>query len=52
VPWTWKAVSVGSEVTCAIRDDGRLMCWGSASTVQLGDGVPFLGSPTTVLPPL
>ncbi len=52
VPWTWKTAVAGNDMACAIRDDGRLMCWGSSVNAQLGHGVPFLTQPSTVLPPL
>ena len=36
LPDRWVAVSAGDEHTCAIADDGRLWCWGSAATDRLG----------------
>jgi Putative Ig domain/Regulator of chromosome condensation (RCC1) repeat len=38
-PGAPKFVSVGGSHTCAIRDDGTLVCWGDDSAGQL-DGVP------------
>ncbi len=34
----WRQVSAGAGVTCAIRMDQSLYCWGSNSTGQLGNG--------------
>ena len=34
----YKAISAGSDHTCAIRNDSRLLCWGSNEYGQLGDG--------------
>ena len=36
-PWA-KAVSTGSQHTCAILNDDSLVCWGANSSSQLGDG--------------
>src|SRR5690242_19303757 len=33
-----KAVSGGEQHTCALLLDGRVVCWGKNSDVQLGDG--------------
>lgn len=35
---TWKAVSAGTNHTCAIRSDDRLFCWGMNGSGELGDG--------------
>ena len=32
------SVSAGHEHTCSVMDDGALLCWGSGSSGQLGDG--------------
>lgn len=37
----WTKVDVGSNSTCAIRNDGRLFCWGQGSQGQLGFGNTF-----------
>ena len=34
----WVSVSAGAEHTCARKRSGRLFCWGSDTTGQLGDG--------------
>jgi alpha-tubulin suppressor-like RCC1 family protein len=34
-----KAISAGAFHTCAIEVDGRVQCWGSDSSGQIGDGV-------------
>jgi alpha-tubulin suppressor-like RCC1 family protein len=34
----WTTFSVGSRHTCALRDTGRLFCWGWDEQGQLGDG--------------
>ena len=34
----WRSVSVGAAHSCAIRIDGRLYCWGSNASGQLGVG--------------
>ncbi len=35
---TAKSVVAGGDSTCAIRDDNSLVCWGSGSAGQLGNG--------------
>lgn len=35
----WTAVSTGDRFTCARRSSGRLFCWGSDGSGQLGDGI-------------
>ncbi len=35
----WAEVSAGHLHTCAIKDDGRLFCWGRGARGQLGNGV-------------
>lgn len=35
----WAAVSAGNVHSCAIKSDGRLFCWGSNFSGQLGTGV-------------
>lgn len=52
VPWQWKSIGIGNEANCAVRSDGRLLCWGGAASAQLGDGVPILSAPTPVSSPL
>jgi len=37
----WRAVSAGGLHTCARRTMGRLACWGSDASGQLGDGLPL-----------
>jgi alpha-tubulin suppressor-like RCC1 family protein len=32
------AIEAGDDHTCAIRNDGRVICWGSNGSGQLGDG--------------
>src|SRR5262249_48476561 len=32
------AIAAGDEVTCAMRGDGSVACWGLGSSGQLGDG--------------
>ena len=34
----WKAVALGNDHTCAIRDDGALFCWGLGASGRLGLG--------------
>lgn len=34
----WAAVSAGGTYTCALKNTGRLYCWGSDATGELGDG--------------
>ncbi len=36
----WASVSVGGVHSCAIKTTGRLYCWGSDATGELGDGWP------------
>ncbi len=45
---TWQQVSAGLRHTCAIHTSGRLYCWGSASSGQLGDGAPSSYTTTPV----
>lgn len=44
-------VAAGGSHTCAIRDDARVLCWGNASTGQLGNGQsgPGMNRPTAVI---
>lgn len=39
-PLTVVAVDCGATHTCAVRSDGRVYCWGSNDSGELGDGVP------------
>jgi len=43
-------VAAGEEFTCALRRDGRVLCWGANDQGQLGSGVsgPASGAPMTV----
>jgi alpha-tubulin suppressor-like RCC1 family protein len=34
--WKWTRVATGRNFTCAVREDGRLYCWGRAQAGQLG----------------
>jgi alpha-tubulin suppressor-like RCC1 family protein len=34
----WKQVSVGADVACAVKTDGRMFCWGSDFRGTLGNG--------------
>ena len=41
-PWREVARGVGSEHSCAIRDDGTAWCWGYGSSGERGDGTTTL----------
>ncbi len=43
-----KRVSAGDHHTCALRSDGRVLCWGDGSDGQLGDGSSSPGHLRTV----
>jgi alpha-tubulin suppressor-like RCC1 family protein len=47
----WLAIALGNEHACGLGSDGRLSCWGASNFAQLGSGVPFVSTPTAVLPP-
>jgi alpha-tubulin suppressor-like RCC1 family protein len=34
----WAQVSAGHSHTCAVKEDGRLLCWGRGDSGQLGTG--------------
>lgn len=38
VPSAFTAVAAGNAHSCAVKSDGRIVCWGSNSAGQLGDG--------------
>lgn len=42
------AVSAGRDHTCALKNDGTLLCWGDNSYRQLGTGEPYFTTPQPV----
>jgi alpha-tubulin suppressor-like RCC1 family protein len=40
----WKQVDAGGDHTCAVKNSGRLFCWGDDDNGQLGNGDPFSDS--------
>jgi alpha-tubulin suppressor-like RCC1 family protein len=44
---TFKAVSAGTDHTCAVATDGAAYCWGNNTYGQIGNGSPRGGSPHT-----
>ncbi|HEU4412201.1 MAG TPA: hypothetical protein VFS43_43565 [Polyangiaceae bacterium] len=44
-----RQLALGVDHSCALRDDGRVLCWGDNSTSQLGAGQSGLDSATPVL---
>lgn len=44
----WVAVSAGESHSCALRTRGRLYCWGSDGSGELGDGFPEVSQPAPV----
>jgi alpha-tubulin suppressor-like RCC1 family protein len=40
----WEHVSAGHQVTCAIKTDGTLWCWGAGTDGQLGTGAPLVAA--------
>lgn len=48
----WSEITAGGSHTCGIRNDGRLFCWGSNSSGQLGDSTTAdKNIPTPVMQP-
>ena len=45
---TWASVSAGGLYTCARRTSGRLFCWGTDSSGQLGNGPTATDQPAPV----
>ncbi len=47
----WKSTSLGVEHACGISQGGKLSCWGASYYAQLGNGVPFISTPTRIVEP-
>jgi alpha-tubulin suppressor-like RCC1 family protein len=45
------AISAGEKYTCAVTIDGGVLCWGTDSNGELGDGLTGLGGPLPVSVP-
>lgn len=43
-----EAISAGAQHSCAVRQDGQVVCWGSGEKGQLGDGITDAGHQTVV----
>jgi len=47
----WASITVGSDLTCGVKQGGELFCFGRNAYGAHGDGVLWIGAPVAVLEP-